>query len=169
MTKFPLYDNMDIVIENMIWKKGKMLKELYKLGYDPIDASMKFQTSKIGKEWDSFEKYEYVQWYYGQSAQAFTGDCASLGTPIKKIQPGEYLPKLWLCVEQLDPDVIEWVGRIYETWSRYSGLSSREVYEKLDFCDMYTAWDMGHMDGEYNFVRALAAHPEEYKLPDPEE
>ena len=35
--------------------------------------------------------------------------------------------------------------------------------------DMYAAWDMGHMDGEYNFVRALAAHPEEYKLPDPEE
>lgn len=166
MLKYPLYDDMDVIIENMIWKKGKMLRELFELGYDPVDCVEKFQASKIGEEWDAFKKYEYVQWYYGQSALAFTGDCARLGLRLKKMRKGTPLPKLFLNVEDLDPDVIERAGRIYEMWSRYSGLSGKEVFEKLDFCDMYeAAWSLEHtLDDEYNFMRALAAHAEEYKI-----
>ncbi len=164
--KYPSYEDWEqSEIDDLVFFKGKIFAEAYNRGLDPADFAEKFQCGPIAGEWDDRDKPEYTYWHWTQSVPAFEGELyRKYGIELKKLDPGEYYEKLDCCANELDPDIIEWVGRIYETWSRHSGMSSKEVYGKLDFFDMYAAWDSGHYDDEFTFVQMIDANPDGYKL-----
>lgn len=64
---------------------------------------------------------------------------------------------------QLNPDVIEWIGRIYEMWNRFTGLSSKEVYQKTRLFRYVPSLVQGTLRRRVQRVQNLAEHWELFK------
>ena len=152
----------------LIKRKGEIYEQLYLLGYNPEDSIRLFQTGPFSEGWD-FGAHYLSKFDPEHAALLFVCDLHDrYNIDVKLNTHKNYIRKKFLPKEhdEFSPEIIAWIGRIYETWSRYYGLSSKEVYERLDFRDMYVVFSTGSFEDEFNFMLRLNSEYHAFKIRD---
>lgn len=164
MKKYPGRENADGYIDFRAWKKGQIFSELYKLGYDAVDAAEKFQSGPVSEEWDRDERPEYVDWAPRAAAQGFVRELREeYGVGLKSVSPREEIPVFGVHADSVPLEFLEWAGKIYEMIAAYSGISGKEAYRKLSLEDMYDLWEYAGGSEPYSVVKNIAKDPQAYR------
>lgn len=162
--KFPLIsEDVDEYIDIMAKRKGEILVQLFEDGFDPAEVTRLVQTNpEVSGHWDTLDCY-YINFPGCQAAVELQCDLEDQGITMplleREVKAGtesEAFKRLYLTADQYDPSILEMVGKVYTYWSLYTGKTNAEIFQELDFYDMYNACSAGmELSGEYDFMRML--------------